>query len=50
MGKARIEGPVVGVDLGGTNMAIGVVDEKGRVLGRCKRKTKAMGEIGRAHV
>lgn len=42
MGKDRNEGPVVGVDLGGTNMAIGVVDEKGRVLGRCKRKTKAM--------
>ena len=42
MGKDRIDGPVVGVDLGGTNMAIGVVDEKGRIIGRCKRKTKAM--------
>lgn len=41
MGKDRRNGPVVGVDLGGTNMAIGVVDDKGRVLGRCKRKTKA---------
>jgi glucokinase len=42
MGKFRSDGPLIGVDLGGTNMAIGVVDEKGRVLGRCKRKTKAM--------
>lgn len=33
--------PVVGIDLGGTNMQIGVVDADGRVLGRCKRKTKA---------
>ncbi|NBX25589.1 MAG: ROK family protein [Planctomycetes bacterium] len=41
MGKFRSDGPVVGVDLGGTNMAIGVVDDKGRILGRCKRKTKA---------
>jgi glucokinase len=42
MGKDRFDGPVIGVDLGGTNMAIGVVDEKGRILGRCKRKTKAL--------
>jgi len=41
MSKERIDGPVVGVDLGGTNMTIGVVDDKGRILGRCKRKTKA---------
>jgi glucokinase len=41
MGKFRSDGPVLGVDLGGTNMAIGVVDDKGRILGRCKRKTKA---------
>jgi branched-chain amino acid transport system substrate-binding protein len=39
---------VIGVDLGGTNMAIGVVDEKGRILGRCKRKTKAL--EGRAFI
>ncbi|MFO0827282.1 MAG: ROK family protein [Phycisphaerales bacterium] len=32
---------VVGIDLGGSNMSIGVVDENGRVLGRAKRKTKA---------
>ena len=32
---------VVGVDLGGTNMQIGVVDADGRIVGRCKRKTKA---------
>ena len=42
MGKNRLSGPVVGVDCGGTNIAIGVVDEKGQLLGRCKRKTKAM--------
>ncbi len=32
---------VVGVDLGGTNMSIGVVDRKGKIEGRAKRKTKA---------
>jgi glucokinase len=32
---------VVGVDLGGTNMQIGVVNAEGRVVGRAKRKTKA---------
>jgi beta-galactosidase len=32
MGKDRFDGPVIGVDLGGTNMAIGVVDEKGRTV------------------
>jgi glucokinase len=32
---------VVGVDLGGTNMQIGVVDAEGKIVGRCKRKTKA---------
>lgn len=32
---------VVGVDLGGTNMQIGVVDAEGKIIGRCKRKTKA---------
>jgi glucokinase len=32
---------VVGVDLGGTNMQIGVVGADGRMVGRCKRKTKA---------
>ncbi len=32
---------MAGIDLGGTNMLVGVVDEKGRVVGRCKRKTKA---------
>jgi len=33
--------PVVGIDLGGTNMQIGVVGAEGQVIGRCKRKTKA---------
>ncbi|MFO0873929.1 MAG: ROK family protein [Phycisphaerales bacterium] len=33
--------PVIGVDLGGTNMQVGVVDAQGRIVGRCKRKTKA---------
>ncbi len=32
---------VVGVDLGGTNMQIGVVNAEGKVIGRCKRKTKS---------
>ena len=35
------ESVVVGVDLGGTNMQIGVIDAEGRIIGRCKRKTKA---------
>ncbi len=33
--------PFVGVDLGGTNMQIGVVDARGRVVARAKRKTRA---------
>jgi glucokinase len=32
---------VIGVDLGGTNIVSAVVDEKGRVLGKDKRKTLA---------
>ena len=32
---------VVGIDLGGTNMQIGVVDAEGKVLGQEKKKTKA---------
>lgn len=35
------EKPVVGIDLGGTNMQIGVIDETRRILGRAKKKTKA---------
>lgn len=31
----------IGIDLGGTNMAVGVVDRKGRLVGRAKKKTKA---------
>ncbi|MCA9286217.1 MAG: ROK family protein [Phycisphaerales bacterium] len=37
-------GTVIGIDLGGTNMQIGVVDAEGRIIGRAKRKTKA--ELG----
>lgn len=33
--------PVVGIDLGGTNMQIGVVGEGGKVLGTARKKTKA---------
>jgi glucokinase len=33
--------PVVGVDLGGTNMQIGVVDIDGQIVGRARLKTKA---------
>lgn len=32
---------LVGVDLGGTNMTIGVLDARGKLLGKAKRKTKA---------
>jgi glucokinase len=31
----------IGIDLGGTNMSVGVVDRRGRVLARAKKKTKA---------
>lgn len=34
-------GPVLGIDLGGTNMQFGVVDANGKVIGRAKKKTKA---------
>lgn len=40
----RLRGPVLGIDLGGTNMQVGVVDEKWAVIGSSKRKTKS--EIG----
>jgi glucokinase len=40
--------PIVGIDLGGTNMQIGVVDEKGSVVGRSRKKTQAL--EGRAKV
>ncbi len=33
--------PVVGIDLGGTNMQIGVVSREAKVIARAKRKTKA---------
>lgn len=39
---------VVGIDLGGTNMQIGVLNAEGKVIGRCKRKTKS--HEGRAEV
>ncbi len=31
---------VLGIDLGGTKMHVGVVDPRGRVLGECRRKTR----------
>lgn len=34
-------GPVAGIDLGGTNMQIGVVSRDAKMMGRAKRKTKA---------
>ncbi len=37
----RTDRPVVGIDLGGTNMQIGVVDSTGRIIGRAKKKTRA---------
>jgi glucokinase len=33
--------PVIGIDLGGTNMQFGVVDETGRITGRARGKTEA---------
>lgn len=36
-----ISRPIVGVDLGGTNMQIGVVAPDGRIIGRSKKKTRA---------
>ncbi|RMH25110.1 MAG: ROK family protein, partial [Planctomycetota bacterium] len=36
-----MSGLVVGVDLGGTNMQAGVVDEAGAVVAQLKRKTRA---------
>jgi len=33
--------PFVGIDLGGTNMQIGVVDRAGAILGRSRKKTNA---------
>ncbi|MDX9912699.1 MAG: ROK family protein [Phycisphaerales bacterium] len=35
-----IDAPIIGIDLGGTNMQIGVCDHRGRVVARSKRKTK----------
>ena len=32
---------VIGIDLGGTNMQIGVVDSRNRIIGREGKKTKA---------
>lgn len=37
----RTEQLIVGIDLGGTNMQIGVVDRQNRVRGRSKKKTRA---------
>ncbi|MFG0292304.1 MAG: ROK family protein [Phycisphaerales bacterium JB050] len=34
-------GPVVGIDLGGTNLQVGVVDASDQIIGRSKKKTKA---------
>lgn len=33
--------PVIGIDLGGTNMQIGVVDAENRIIGRVRQKTHA---------
>ena len=30
----------VGIDLGGTNIAVGVVNEKNEIIGRAKTKTR----------
>ncbi len=38
---ASPQAPVIGIDLGGTNMQVGVVSTTGQILGRAKKKTKA---------
>jgi glucokinase len=38
---ARSAKPIVGIDLGGTNMQIGIVSADGKLIGRAKKKTKA---------
>ncbi len=35
------KGLVAGIDLGGTNIAVGIIDAKGKMIGAEKRKTKA---------
>lgn len=40
--------PIIGIDLGGTNMQIGVVDGDGAIIGRSRKKTQAL--EGRAKV
>jgi glucokinase len=45
MAKAK---PIVGIDLGGTNMQIGVVDADRAIVGRSRKKTQAL--EGRAKV
>jgi len=42
MAERARKGLVAGIDLGGTNMSVGVVDDRGRILGRSKRKTRAV--------
>jgi glucokinase len=32
---------IVGIDLGGTNMQVGVVDDRNRVIGRARKKTRS---------
>src|SRR6187397_1903603 len=46
--KKRASRPVAGIDLGGTNMQIGVVNAEKKIIGREGRKTE--GEGGFAHV
>ncbi|MBT8486236.1 MAG: ROK family protein, partial [Phycisphaerae bacterium] len=39
--------PVIGVDVGGTNLQFGVVDERNRIVGRARAKTEASGGLTR---
>ncbi len=41
MAKPGVQGPFVGVDLGGTNIVAGLMDAEGRILARSKKKTGA---------
>ncbi|MBI4619042.1 MAG: ROK family protein [Desulfobacterales bacterium] len=41
MNKSNIKAAAIGVDLGGTNLRLGIVDQKGRILKSLKRPTLA---------
>jgi glucokinase len=44
MGDIAAMGLTIGVDIGGTKIAAGVVDESGQVLSRARRDTPSHGD------